>query len=146
MSYSSTATSAYAAASKMVTSLQAVVMLYDGVIQCLAQAKAAIEEGRIEDRFNATQKATKIVLGLQSALDFELGGDVAPMLDQFYSSVFTRLQRVNFENSVEVCDDLMAAFSNVRDSWRQLAQQEAQPGGSSEAQEAALKQAVTVSV
>src|SRR3546814_10409876 len=54
----------------MTTSLGAVVLLYDGMIKEVGKAKAAIQEGRIEDRFNATQKACKILLGLQSHLDF----------------------------------------------------------------------------
>ena len=88
MTQSYNALSAYQAASKMTTSLGAVVLLYDGMIKEVGKAKAAIEEGRIEDRFNATQKACKILLGLQSHLDFEKGGDVSLMLDQFYHTIF----------------------------------------------------------
>lgn len=149
MSYASNATSAYTTAAQMVTSLQAVVMLYDGVIQAVRQAKLAIEAGRIEDRFNATQKASKIVLGLQSALDFERGGDVAPMLDEFYTRVFARLQQINFSNSTHTCDDLVAALTDVRDSWRQVSQQQEASGGRrapEDGGQAALKEAIALSV
>ena len=79
MTQSFNALSAYQAASNMTTSLGAVVMLYDGMIKEVGKAKSAIEEGRIEDRFNATQKACQILLGLQSHLDFERGGDISLM-------------------------------------------------------------------
>jgi flagellar secretion chaperone FliS len=122
------ALSAYQAAAKMTTSLGAVVMLYDGMIKEVSRAKAAIEEGRIEDRFNATQKACNILLGLQSHLDFERGGDVSLMLDQFYHTIFRDLQQVNMKNSADLCRDIVGALSEVRTSWAQLAENERRTG------------------
>src|SRR3546814_12911538 len=84
----------------MTSSLGAVVLLYDGMIKEVGKAKAAILEGRIEDRFNATQKACKILLGLQSHLDFEKGGDISLMLDQFYHTIFRDLQQRSEERRV----------------------------------------------
>lgn len=136
MSQPYNALSAYQAASKMTTSLGAVVLLYDGMIKEVGKAKSAIEEGRIEDRFNATQKACKILLGLQSHLDFEQGGDVSLMLDQFYHTIFRDLQQVNMSNSAAACDEIIAALSEVRASWAQLAENERR-GGSSAGQQAA---------
>src|SRR3546814_6296011 len=91
----------------MTTSLGAVVLLYDGMIKEVGKAKAAIQEGRIEDRFNATQKACKVLLGLQSHLDFEKGGDISLMLDQFYHTIFRDLQQVNMKNSAALCDEIV---------------------------------------
>ncbi len=122
------ALSAYQAASKMTTSLGAVVLLYDGMIKEVGKAKAAIEEGRIEDRFHATQKACKILLGLQSHLDFEKGGDISLMLDQFYHTIFRDLQQVNMNNSAKACDEIIAALNEVRTSWAQLAENEQRSG------------------
>jgi len=118
------ALSAYQAASKMTSSLGAVVLLYDGMIKEVGRAKTAIEEGRIEDRFNATQKACKILLGLQSHLDFEKGGDVSLMLDQFYHTIFRDLQQINMQNSVALCEETIGALREVRASWAQLAENE----------------------
>lgn len=124
MGYASNAMSAYAAASQMVTSLQAVVMLYDGMIKEIRAAKSAIEDGRIEDRFNATQKASKILLGLQANLDFEQGGQVSLMLDRFYHTCFADLQKINLRNCTQTCDSLCAALAEVRGSWSELAEKE----------------------
>ena len=135
------ALSAYQAASKMTTSLGAVVLLYDGMIKEVGKAKAAIEENRIEDRFNATQKACQILLGLQSHLDFEKGGDVSLMLDQFYHTIFRDLQQVNMQNSAVLCDEVMAALSEVRSSWAQLAENEQRTGSADGGQGRARKSA-----
>lgn len=128
MTQSYNALSAYQAASKMVSSLGAVVMLYDAMIKEVANAKAAIEENRIEDRFNATQKACKILVGLQSHLDFDKGGDVSLMLDQFYHTIFRDLQQVNMKNSTQACDEIITALSEVRASWAELAKNEQRTG------------------
>lgn len=125
---SANALSAYQAASKMTTSLGAVVLLYDGMIKEVGKAKAAIQEGRIEDRFVATQKACKILLGLQSHLDFEKGGDISLMLDQFYHTIFRDLQKINMSNSAAACDEVVAALGEVRKSWAQLAENERRTG------------------
>lgn len=128
MTQSYNALSAYQAASKMVSSLGAVVLLYDAMIKEVANAKAAIEEGRIEDRFNATQKACKVLVGLQSHLDFEKGGDVSLMLDQFYHTIFRDLQQVNMKNSTKTCDEIITALGEVRASWAELAKNEQRTG------------------
>src|SRR3546814_853191 len=112
----------------MTTSLGAVVLLYDGMIKEVGKAKAAIQEGRIEDRFNATQKACKVLLGLQSHLDFEKGGDISLMLDQFYHTIFRDLQQVNMKNSAALCDEIVGALAEVRASWAQLAENERRTG------------------
>ncbi len=128
MTQSYNALSAYQAASKMVSSLGAVVLLYDAMIKEVANAKTAIQESRIEDRFNATQKACKILVGLQSHLDFEKGGDVSLMLDQFYHTIFRDLQQVNMKNSAKTCDEIITALSEVRASWSELAKNEQRTG------------------
>ena len=130
MSHLNNATTAYSAASKMVSSLRAVVMLYDGVLQALHKAKTAIEEGRIEDRFHATQKASSIILGLQANLDFDNGGDVAVMLDRFYHRCFRDIQRINMTNSAKTCESLIRAVTEVRDSWKVIAEEDDKGGKS----------------
>ena len=121
MQQSYSATSAYNSASQTVSSLRAVVMLYDGMIQALYAAKTAIEEDRIEDRFNATQKAIRILLGLQANIDFDAGGQMSLMLDQFYHTIFRDLQTVNLRNSLPVCEGAIEALKEVRRSWNDLA-------------------------
>lgn len=124
MTQNHSAASAYNNATQTVSSLRAVVMLYDGMIQSVGKAKTAAEEGRIEERFNATQKACRILLGLQANLDFDRGGEMAVMLDRFYHTIFRDLQAINLRNSPDLCDDVIAALKEVRRSWGDLAEQD----------------------
>ena len=69
----------YGEAARTVSAGRQVVMLYDGILGCLREARVAIEDGRIADRFNALKKACDIVHGLSSCIDFANGGEVAPI-------------------------------------------------------------------
>lgn len=103
------------------TPARQIVLLYDAAILRLKEAKLAIEGGRIEDRFNSVLKAFNILNGLQSCLDFERGGDVAPMLDRFYAHALSRMLQINQSNDPAICDELVRYLSPMRDSWSKIA-------------------------
>lgn len=113
--------SAYAAAARNDSPLGIIVRLYDKLAEHLVSAKRAMEEEDHEQRFLATERACQVILGLQSCLDFEQGGDVAPMLDSFYNSLFHQVNRLNFDGDQESCEKLIEAVQNVRVSWKVLA-------------------------
>jgi flagellar secretion chaperone FliS len=121
------AATAYGQAVQTIPPVRQVVMLYDGAIARLHEARRAIAEGRIEDRFNAVQKASRIVDALHACLDFERGGEVAPLLDRLYTYVSLRMQRINTGNDAAVCDEVIARLGELRDAWRTLAESGAPP-------------------
>jgi len=121
MNANRSALQSYGQAAQMVPVGTQIVMLYDGILKCLSDARSAIEENRIADRFNAIKKASDIVNGLNSGLDFENGGDIAPMLDQFYNYAFFRLQRACMESSVEIVDELTSNVTEMRNAWAGVA-------------------------
>jgi flagellar secretion chaperone FliS len=111
---------AYAAATQTVAKTQQIVMLYDGAIRFVQQAKEAIKDKRIEDRYNLITKATDVVAGLQGCLDFENGGDIARVLYNFYASIESRLFSVHRSNSAETCDEVIADLKQMRDVWQEI--------------------------
>lgn len=117
----SRAMTAYQTASETVSPATAIVMLYDGAMQCLARARQAIAEGRIEDRCNAVNKAHAIVHGLQCQLDFAAGGEIARLLDGYYGYLLTRMMQVNIKNDPTICDELLARLREMRSSWATIA-------------------------
>lgn len=116
------AMNAYRAASTTVTPAMAIVMLYDGAMKFLSQAKVAIEEGRIEDRCRLVNKSHAIIHGLQCQLDFDAGGDIAPTLDRYYNYVLQRMMQINMKNDATICDELIARLREMRKSWATIAQ------------------------
>ncbi len=113
---------AYAAATQTVARTKQIVMLYDGVIRFVQQAKDAIREKRIEDRYKLLVKATDIITGLQTCLDFENGGDIAKLLFNFYTGVSNRIFSIHRTNSLETCDEVIADIKQMRDVWHEIDQ------------------------
>lgn len=103
------------------TPARQITALYDTALTRLKEAKLAIREGRIEDRFQAVIKAVNILHGLQSCLDFAAGGAMAVMLDRFYAHALERLFRINAANDPELCDELVRFLTPMRDSWAKIA-------------------------
>ena len=121
------AAAAYGRAAQTIPPVRQVVMLYDGALRRLREARQAILEGRIEDRFLAVQKASAIIDGLHACLDFEHGGDVAPLLDRTYGYIGLRLQQINARQDPAICDELIAHLNELRQAWHTLAEEAALP-------------------
>lgn len=121
---------AYAAATQTVGKTRQIIMLYDGTIRFIQHAREAIREKRIEDRYHLLTKASDVVLGLQGALDFESGGDIARVLYQFYSGVQGRIFALHRSNSLEECDAIIAELKSMRDVWLEIDQSFAEKGAS----------------
>ena len=120
MSPQSQAHQAYSQAFHTVSKTRQVVMLYDGLIRFVKQARQAIEENRIEDRFKLLMRCSDIVLGLQSSLDFDNGDQVARVLYDFYSSVDSRLLAIQRSNDVSELDNLLTELKEMRDAWSDI--------------------------
>ena len=111
---------AYSSATQTVAKTQQIVMLYDGAIRYIQQAKEAIRERRIEDRYHLLIKASEIIVGLQACLDFENGQQIAKILYQFYASIDTRMFTIHRTNSIESCDEIIAELKQMRDVWQEI--------------------------
>lgn len=104
---------------------QQIVMLYDGAIRFLTKAKMAIQEGNIQERCNNNQRALEIVAYLLDILDVEKGGDIGLRLNKIYAHLMTRMLDIDMENSVEIADEVIAHLHKLRESWVELAKQDA---------------------
>jgi flagellar secretion chaperone FliS len=113
---------AYAVATQTVAKTRQIVMLYDGAIRFMQQAKEAISENRIQDRYNTLVKVNDIVMGMQGCLDFEKGGDIARILYGYYASIIDRVFTIHRDNSLQTCDDVIADLKRMRDVWNEIDQ------------------------
>lgn len=113
---------AYANATQTVARTRQIVLLYDGVIRFLQQAKDAINENRVEDRYNLLIKASEVINGLQNCLDFENGGDMARVLYGFYGSIDARIFSIHRNKSLDTCDEVIRDIKQMRDVWDEIDQ------------------------
>ena len=58
--------------------------LYSGMIKFVGQAKSSYEAGRLDDMCLYIQKTNKILMALQSNLNFEEGGQASVFLNSYY--------------------------------------------------------------
>lgn len=115
--------SAYQEANTTVDQVQQVVMLYDGAINFVKQAKDAIVEKNYEKRYNLINKAIAIVTGLNSCLNFtEETNETAKALDEFYSMIDMRLLYIQCDDSLESCDKVISSLKRMRDAWLDVAE------------------------
>ncbi len=98
--------------------VELIQMLFDGLIDSLSTARGHIERRAIEDKSKCLTRASRILVGLQSALDFEQGGDLATNLNELYAYAIRRLLHVNVHNDLEALQEIHSLMSEVREAWR----------------------------
>lgn len=121
------AAAAYGRAAQTASPAHQIVMLYDGAVRRLREARAAVLAGRIEERYHLVQKVAAIIDALHGCLDFERGGEIAGLLDRYYTYVSFRLQQINVRNDPAICDELIERLSELRASWQRIADGTAAP-------------------
>ncbi len=122
MSPQQNAYKAYNKAFHTVGKTRQVVMLYDGAIRFLKQAKEAMEQKKIMKRYRLLTRVSEIILGLQASLDFDNGQAVAKTLYDFYSSVDARILTLHRTNDAASCQALIDELKEMRDAWATIDQ------------------------
>lgn len=100
--------------------VELIQMLFDGLIESLLTAKGHIEHGAIPEKGKALARANRILFGLQGALDFEKGGDLATNLNELYSYITRRLLHVNIHNDVAALMEVHGLMNEIRQAWRDV--------------------------
>ena len=122
MTYNKNHYGAYQQASHAASEIRQVIMLYEGAINFIEQAKEAIDEKNYEKRYNLINKAISIVTGLNSCLNFddENAKDTSEALDQYYQEIDMRLLYVQCDNSKESCDAIIEDLRVMLNAWRDV--------------------------
>lgn len=107
--------------------LELVVMLYDGALRFLREAKAGFETQDIKRRADGISRALAIVAELQNTLDMKAGGDIASSLDQLYAFVRDRLVEASVHQQAASIDQAIAVMTNLRDGWAEISARERLP-------------------
>ena len=108
--------------------LQVVVMLFDGMLKFLEQAKEAIRAQDLELAHGLIAKARKIVTHLLPTVDLESGGEAAAKLYSLYVFCFTKMAEASLKKDVSDIDDVLGVLRTLRETWAELDAQEATGG------------------
>lgn len=116
---------AYKMARATVSKTRQVVMLYEGVIKFMMQAREAMEQKNIEERFKRLSDASEVLLAMQNYLDFDRGGNMAHVLYDFYSEQINAINKIHNTGCVATCDRIIAEMKDMLDTWRKIDVQQA---------------------
>ena len=97
---------------------QLVLMLFDGFLECITQARGAIASRNIEQKCKAIIRAVRIVdEGLKANLNLEQGGKLAADLNALYGYITMRLTQANLSNDTAALEECAKLIEPVRSAW-----------------------------
>ena len=116
------AQSAYQNAIQTTPPLQAVVLLYDGVLIRLRNAVDAANRGDYGEQFNQILRATDILRGLLAALDMKQGGGLSERLrDTYEANMRAMMSSVGRKNAQECLERIADGLRELRNAWSEIA-------------------------
>jgi len=94
------------------------LMLYNGCMKFIKQAKKDMEEKNYEAKNNNIQKAQAIIQELMITLDpqYEISKQVMPL----YEFMHHTLTQANIKNDQEKLDQVLEFVTEFRDTWKQV--------------------------
>jgi flagellar protein FliS len=101
--------------------LELVVMLYEGALRFLADAREAHGRRDFIARGNSLSRALAIIAELQNTLNLKDGGAVAAELDRLYTYITWRLMDVNAKQDGTALDEAHKILSTLCEGWSQTA-------------------------
>ncbi|MEW5722376.1 MAG: flagellar export chaperone FliS [Thermodesulfobacteriota bacterium] len=109
-----------------------IVLLYEGAIKFLRQARECQEQGDLPGKTNAINRALDIIGELNQSLNMGEGGEMAVNLRQLYLFWSDHLLRAKIKKDIKSLDEVIGMLTSLCEAWDRVASQ-------SEAQEAVPK-------
>lgn len=99
---------------------QLLIMLYDGALRYLAQARDKILAKDYAAKGVLISKVIDIINELSSSLNLEKGGSLATNLNNLYILCTARLLQANLKMNVESLDSVTQILSGLRSAYAQI--------------------------
>jgi flagellar secretion chaperone FliS len=101
---------------------QLVTMLFDGLLEAMAEAVGAIQAGQIEAKGRALGRAVRIVEeGLKAGLNLREGGPLANDLRDLYAYTTLRLTQANLRSDLRAIEECKKLIEPLREAWISIA-------------------------
>jgi len=100
-----------------------VVMLYDGAITFLEQAKEEIQARNYAKKGILISQALDIIAELDGSLNSEKGGEIAQNLHKLYMYCNTRLLQANLKMDTGLVDEVIGILSSFRSAFSEISKQ-----------------------
>jgi flagellar secretion chaperone FliS len=93
-----------------------ILMLLDGAMSRIAQARGSIDRGASADRITHLNRALAIIGELRASLD-PAGGAIASNLDNLYEFMSRQVLLAHVDPRVEILDGVSSLLSEIRSAW-----------------------------
>ena len=100
--------------------VELIQMLFDGLVDSLSEARGHIEHRAIEKKSQSLNRASRIVIGLKSALDFEKGGDLSNNLNELYDYVIRKIVHINIHNDIVALQEIQGLMVEIQQAWKSM--------------------------
>lgn len=104
-----------------------VVLLFEGAIKFLEQAKMLIQEKNYQDKGNAITRALDILAELDGSLNVEKGGEMAQNLHAIYLFCQSRLLMANLRMDTEIIDEVIGMLKTVGSAFGEISKSKKNP-------------------
>jgi flagellar protein FliS len=98
-----------------------VLMLMDGVMDRLANARGCIERGETARKAQLLHSCVILLGELRGCLNMAQGGELARNLSELYDYMVRQLLRANVESNVEYVKEVSSLMTEVRGAWTAIA-------------------------
>ncbi len=97
-----------------------IVMLYDRAILALKGAIEDIKNNNIKSKVNNIQKATDIILALNTSLDMEKGKEIAQNLRDLYEFSYQQILLAHAKNDIKLLEDIIEILETLKSAWEEI--------------------------
>ena len=97
-----------------------VLMCYEGAIRNLKIAKAKYVSRDYEEKARALVKAQDFICELNSALDFEKGGEIASNLQALYNYMMHHLTEADLKKDLKAMDHIIWMLVELKSAWEEI--------------------------
>jgi len=95
-----------------------VLMLFDGYLDAIVQARGALRSGQVPMKCKAITRAVRIVdEGLRGSLNLQSGGELAQDLHDLYGYLSMRLTLANVRNDEAGLEECQRLVQPLREAW-----------------------------
>ena len=97
---------------------QILLMLYDGAIRFLREAKSAEESNRKDIRTARIHRSQAIISELRATLQHDTAPELCQQLDSLYCFMIDQLRIANESNNIAPVDVVINILDDLRSAWR----------------------------
>ena len=97
-----------------------ILRLMNGAIERIAQARGAMQHGKVRENGEFLGKAISIVGGLEGCLDHSQEGTLSNNLADLYHYMIVTLTQANIEDDIAKLNEISGLLIEIKSAWEQI--------------------------